>query len=504
MQRYAEFAQAQLERLVQRGHAVVIEAGRHGAKHRHLLGRHAPGFAVALYLLGHVAQRIGRALAVEFVNGHKGRKVQHVDFFQLAGRAELGRHHVHRNIHMRHDGRVALTYTGGLDDHQIKACHLARGDHVGQRRADLGAELARGQAAHVDPLRTRAAGPGADGVHADAVTQQSAAAFAPRRVYGNQCHPQSVALIEADAANQLVGQRRLARAAGSGHTQHRHFHSCRAFAQRLQHAGAHGAALAFARTLPVFQSRNQLRQRAPGRFAVATDRVQGARRVAADVAVTAHHHLANHPGQAHALPVLGAEDAAHAIGLQFGNFSGHDHPAAAAKHLDLLAAARAQQIHHVLEILHMSALVGAQRNALRVFLQGGAHHLIDRTVVAQVNHLRAHALQDAPHDVDGRVMPVKQTGCRHKTHLVAGAVVGEGFEFGGQIGHGQASGGGITVVSARRGQSGARCWGLELIDVDVNVNRGRTLAYPVARRSESPSRCTLRPLVIMQETTRTA
>ena len=141
----------------------------------------------------------------------------------------------------------------------------------------------------------------------------------------------------------------------------------------------------------------------------------------------------------------------------------------------------------------MPALVGAQRNALRVFLQGGAHHLIDRTVVAQVNHLRAHALQDATHDVDSGVMPVKQTGRCDKPHLVAGAVVGEGFEFGGQIGHGQASGGGITVGSARPGQNRARRWGLELIDVDVNVNLGRTLAHPIVRR-----------LVIMQQTTRTA
>ena len=349
---------------------------------------------------------------------------------------------------MRHDGRVALANARGLDDHQIKARHLACGNHIGQRRADLGAELARCQAAHIDPLRARAAGPRADRIHADAVAQQSASALAPRRVYGNQRHPQGVALVEADAADQLVGQRRFARATGSGHTQHWDFHGRSTLAQSLQQVGIDRAA--FTRTLAVFQRGDQLRQRAPGGFAVATDRVQAARRVAADVAVAAHHHLANHPRQAHALSVLGAEDAAHAVGLQFGNFGGHDDAAAAAKHLDLRAATRAQQIHHVLEILHMPALVGAERDALRVFLQGGAHYLIDRTVVAQMDHLRAHALQDAAHDVDRCVMPVKQAGRCDKPHLVAGAVVGKGFEFSGQIGHGRASDSGVKVGSAGR------------------------------------------------------
>jgi len=37
----------------------------------------------------------------------------------------------------------------------------------------------------------------------------------------------------------------------------------------------------------------------------------------------------------------------------------------------------------------------------------------------------------------GGVMTVKQRGCRDKAHLVLGAVVGEGLEFGGQIGHGE-------------------------------------------------------------------
>ena len=147
------------------------------------------------------------------------------------------------------------------------------------------------------------------------------------------------------------------------------------------------------------------------------------------VLIAAHDHLANHARQTHALAVLRAVDAGHAIGLQLIDFRGDDHAAATAKHLNVCAATLAQQIDHVLEVLHMAALVGADGDALNVLLQRGGHHLVDRAVVAQVNHLGAHALQDAAHDVDGCVVAVKQTGCGDKAHLVLGSVVGQGLEF---------------------------------------------------------------------------
>ncbi len=187
---------------------------------------------------------------------------------------------------------------------------------------------------------------------------------------------------------------------------------------------------------------------------MALDRLGVLRRVLRDVLVAAHHHLADHPGQAHALAILGAVDAADAVGLQLADFGRHDHAAAAAEHLDVGAAACFQQVDHVLEILDVAALVGADRDALDVFLQGGRHHVVDATVVAQVDHLGAHALQDAPHDVDRRVMPVEQAGGRDEADLVGRAVVRERLEFGGQVGHGFSPG---TAT---------------LIDVYVNVNLG--------------------------------
>ncbi len=193
-------------------------------------GALAEGLAVALHLLGHVAQGVLRALAVELVDRHELGEVEHVDLLELAGGAELGRHDVHRHVHQRHDGRVALADAGGLDDHQVEAGRLAGGDHVGQRRRDLAAEVARGERAHEHP---RALPPRVDGVHADAVAQQRAAALAARGVDRDHGHAQPVVLVQAQAPDQFIGERRLAGAAGAGDAQDRHLALRGLLAQRL-------------------------------------------------------------------------------------------------------------------------------------------------------------------------------------------------------------------------------------------------------------------------------
>ena len=66
----------------------------------------------------------------------------------------------------------------------------------------------------------------------------------------------------------------------------------------------------------------------------------------------------------------------------------------------------------------MAALVGADGDALRVFLQRRRDNLVHRAVVPEVDDLRAHVLQDAPHDVDGGVMPVEQAGGSNDPYLI--------------------------------------------------------------------------------------
>src|SRR5207253_4778676 len=107
--------------------------------------------------------------------------------------------------------------------------------------------------------------------------------------------------------------------------------------------------------------------------------------------------------------------------------------------------------------------VRAHRDALYVFLQSGGDDIVHAAVVAEVDHLRAHALQDATHDVDRGVVAVEQARGRDEADLVGRTIAGQRLEFGGQVGHG----GSRNTVT--------------LLDVYVNVNsRRRALSGIIA------------------------
>ena len=121
--------------------------------------------------------------------------------------------------------------------------------------------------------------------------------------------------------------------------------------------------------------------------------------------------------------------------MQFVDLIGNDHSAAAAKHFDVRAAALAQQIDHVLEVLQMTALITGYGDSVRIFLQGGSNNLVNRAVVAKMNDLGTLGHQDAAHDVDRCVVAIKQRGSRDKTDFVLGRVRGEVLRDG-KVGHG--------------------------------------------------------------------
>jgi hypothetical protein len=50
-----------------------------------------------------------------------------------------------------------------------------------------------------------------------------------------------------------------------------------------------------------------------------------------------------------------------------------------------------QQVDHVLEVLDVAALVGGDGDALHVLLQRRGDDLLDRAVVAEVDHLRCRS-----------------------------------------------------------------------------------------------------------------
>ena len=391
------------QRLVERRHAVVVEVGRDRPVHGHLVDRRLEESAVALHLLAHVAQRVLRAPAVELVDRDEIGEVQHVDLLELRGGAELGRHHVERDVDQRGDRRVALADPRRLHDDEVEAGDLARGDHVGQRLADLAAGLAGGERAHVDVRML-------DRVHPDAITQQRAPRLPPRRVDRDDREPQPVLVVEPEAAHDLVGERALPGAAGAGDAERRRLRLRRRREQHLARVRRHG---------PRLEARDHPRQRPRSRVVAAGDeRRRVGRQVVREIGVAGRDDLVDHPLQAELLAVFRGKDPRDAVVVQLGDLGRHDDAAAAAEHLDVRRAALPQEVQHVLEELDVTTLVRRDRDAVRVFLDRAVDDLLHRPVVAEVDHLAAGRLQDAPHDVDRRVVAVEQRRGRDEADLV--------------------------------------------------------------------------------------
>src|SRR5205814_26675 len=124
--------------------------------------------------------------------------------------------------------------------------------------------------------------------------------------------------------------------------------------------------------------------------------------------------ILDHARESHAPPVLGRVDLLHAVALERLDLLRRDGAATADHHADVLAAAFAQHVHHVGEILVVAALVGAHGDRIRVLVDGGAHDVGDAAIVAEVHHLRAARLQQAPDHVDGGIVAVEQRGRGHE------------------------------------------------------------------------------------------
>src|SRR5437867_221831 len=166
-----------------------------------------------------------------------------------------------------------------------------------------------------------------------------------------------------------------------------------------------------------------------GSLVAALERGEISRQFLGEVDVAGRDDLVDHALQAQPLAVLGREDARDAVFLQVIDLRGNDHAAAAAKNLDVGASALAQKIQHVLEELDVAALIRRDRDAVRVFLQRGRDDVLDRSVMAEVDHLAAGRLEDPAHDVDRRVVAVEQARRGDEAHLMGG--LGDRRLFGG-------------------------------------------------------------------------
>jgi len=64
------------------------------------------------------------------------------------------------------------------------------------------------------------------------------------------------------------------------------------------------------------------------------------------------------------------------------------------------------------------ALVRRNRNPLHVFLDAGVDNLSYISIVTKMYYLSAAGLENPAHDIDGRIVTIKQAGRRHKTDLM--------------------------------------------------------------------------------------
>ncbi|CAE6919955.1 hypothetical protein R70199_04831 [Paraburkholderia domus] len=133
----------------------------------------------------------------------------------------------------------------------------------------------------------------------------------------------------------------------------------------------------------------------------------------------ARNHVVDHALQTEPLAVMRRINLLDAISFELGNFFGDDHAPATAEHLDTLAATRTQQIDEITEVFVVAALIAGYGDAVGVFVQCGGSDFFDRAVVAEVDHLDAARLQDAPHDVDRRVVAVEQGSSGDETQAPA-------------------------------------------------------------------------------------
>ena len=303
------FIEPRTERGEQPVDARIVEAARDRRKHRHFVVGPRELDAVAPPLLAHVAQRVLGAALLELVERDQVGEVEHVDLLELAGRAVLAGHHVHRHVDQVDDLRVALADARRLDDDQVEARVLEQVQDVGQHGAGREVLPARGQRAHEHLL-------GRQRVHADAVAEQRAAAAAAGRIHRDHGDV-AIGELAHEAHQQFVGQRRLAGAAGAGDADDR----------RALDRAAHGAPQRLARRGVGFAALEGGDGARDLLVVARTDRPELERRPRR--LAHAREDVLDHAVEAQLAPVLGRVDPLDAVGLEFLDFVRRDRAAAA-------------------------------------------------------------------------------------------------------------------------------------------------------------------------------
>ena len=117
--------------------------------------------------------------------------------------------------------------------------------------------------------------------------------------------------------------------------------------------------------------------------------------------------MIDHALQSHGTPIVGGIDARDAIVLEKLNFFWQDGSSTSTKDFDMGSSLFLKQVMYVFKKLNMPPLVGSNRNGLHILLNRTVYNFLRRAVVSQVNHLHSCGLDDAPHDVDRSIVPIK-------------------------------------------------------------------------------------------------
>ena len=285
--------------------------------------------------------------------------------------------------------------------------------------------LTRGQGTHVHPVRV-------NGVHADAVPEQGSTGLSLRGIDAHQGDA-LVGKVQQEPAHQLVHHGGFASPARPCDAEHWHLGQRRTNAfERL----AKGVRVVFGgRDAPGEVAHVALRQ--PVHRAIEV--LEGGDRVEIGLL----DEVVDHALKPHGTAVVGMVNPGDAVVVKLLDFLRENGSSASTKNPNVPRPAFVQEVLHVLEVLHVSALVGGHGDRLGVFLNGGGHHLVDAAVVPEMDDFTSGPLHDAAHDVDRGIVTVKQAGGRDDSDFVLGGV-------GGGILHG------VAWNNAKLGQTPCR------------------------------------------------
>ncbi len=261
---------------------------------------------------------------------------------------------------------------------------------IGQHLAGRQVLPARRNRAHIDAV-------GAQGIHANAIAEKGAARAPARRIdreYGDA----HLWIATQETIEDFVGNAAFSRAAGTRDADYRHI------------ARLYLPFLAQCRE-PGFVVETFLDRRNIGRYVqdVVGSRVRRWARCDTARLGTADQ-VPDHFNEPHLHTVVRVINTLDPVLHQFRYFIRRNRAAAATKNLDMRRPEFGQAIHHVLEKFHVAALVGTDCDAVGVFLDRRAHDIVHAAVMPEMDDLRSLRLDQAPHDVDRRVVAIEQGG----------------------------------------------------------------------------------------------